>query len=221
MTTKPNVIEAISNIIREMPGIGKDSQAAAQQGGYAYRGIEAITREVQPLFARYGVVVAPHVHSFEVDHINVNNKPWTDTRLLVSYTVYGPGGVEDCIEVGPILAIGRDNADKGANKCMTQAFKYLLLQLLCVSDAKDDGDQTSVQADSRHARPVPPPVPDGMVGAGEAKQRLLAAYGGDKEAAKAAWGDRGSAPIWDEELAELERAAVEHVPHDEEVESAA
>lgn len=197
-----------------MPGIGKGSQASAQQGGYSYRGIEAITREVQPLFAKHGIVVAPHVHSFEVDHIEVNGKPWTDTRLLVSYTVYGPGGTDDKIEAGPILAIGRDNADKGANKCMTQAFKYLLLQLLCVADSKDDGDQASVQADRRPSRPSPQPrppadLPAGMVAPGDAKTRLLAAYEGDKGAAAAAWGERGSNPISEDELTQLERAAAE------------
>lgn len=199
-----SVTEALAKVITDMPGIGKDLQAAAQQGGYAYRGIEAITREVQPLFAKYGVVVAPHVHSFEVDHIEVNSKPWTDTRIMVSYTVYGPGGLDDRIEVGPILAIGRDNADKGANKCMTQAFKYLLLQLLCISDAKDDGDQHSVEADRRPSRPQ---LPAGMVAAGTAKQQLLAALGGDKEAAAKAWGDRGSSPIAEDDLTDLLAAA--------------
>ena len=200
-----SVTEALAAVIAEMPGIGKDMQAAAQQGGYAYRGIEAITREVQPLFAKHGIVVAPHVHSYEVDHIEVNGKPWTDTRLLVSYTVYGPGGIEDKIEAGPILAIGRDNSDKGANKCMTQGFKYLLLQLLCVSDAKDDGDQQSVVADQR--RQGPPPLPAGMVDPGAAKKRLTTLYGGDIDAAKAAWGDRGSNPISESDLAALEAAA--------------
>jgi hypothetical protein len=32
---------------------------------------------------------------------------------------------------------------------MTQAFKYLLLQLFCVSDSKDDADAASVEADRR------------------------------------------------------------------------
>lgn len=81
--------------------------------------------------------------------IEVNGKPWTDTRQLVSYSVFGPAGPDDRIEVGPVLAIGRDSADKGANKCMTQAFKYLLLQLFCVSDSKDDADAASVEADRR------------------------------------------------------------------------
>ncbi len=145
----PNVTEALRRVMAELPGIAKDERADPKQGGYAYRGIEAITRQVQPLLARHGVVFAPHVHAHEVIDIEVNGKPWTDTRLLVSYSVFGPGGPDDRIEVGPVLAIGRDNADKGANKCMTQAFKYLLLQLFCVSDSKDDADAASVEADRR------------------------------------------------------------------------
>ncbi len=38
-----NVIEALARVEAELPGIGKDQKASEQQGGYAYRGIEAIT----------------------------------------------------------------------------------------------------------------------------------------------------------------------------------
>jgi hypothetical protein len=149
-TERPtNVVAALSAVMRELPGIGKGEVAAQQQGGYHYRGIEAITREVQPLFAKYGVVFAPRVVSHEVIDIEVNSKPWTDTRALIEYRVYGPGGIEDFITIGPLLAIGRDNSDKGGNKCATQAFKYALLQALCISDAKDDADSGSPEADAR------------------------------------------------------------------------
>lgn len=150
-----SVTEALARVMAELPAIGKNSTAAAQQGGYAYRGIEAITSEAQSLFAKYGIVFVPWVKSHEIKDITVQNKPWTDTILLVAYRVFGPGGSEDYIEVGPLLAIGRDNSDKGANKAMTQAFKYALLQVLCISDKKDDGDQASHEAD---ARPEPTPV---------------------------------------------------------------
>src|SRR5687768_6090757 len=107
----------------ELPAIGKDSKADLRQGGYAYRGIEAITREVQPLLAKYGVTFVPRIVSYEIRDILVNDKPWTDTVALVEYDVYGPGGPTDKITVGPLLAIGRDNSDKGRNKVATQAFK--------------------------------------------------------------------------------------------------
>ena len=149
MTKPTDVIGSIAAVMAELPAIGKDSQASSQQGGYAYRGIEAITSEAQALFARYGVVFAPRVVSSRVEPVTVNGKPWTDTFLEVEYQVYGPGGRDDSITIGPLLAIGRDNSDKGANKAMTQAFKYALLQTLCISDKKDDGDQVSHATDSR------------------------------------------------------------------------
>ena len=172
LTKAGNVIEALNRIMAELPGIGKDEKADPRQGGYAYRGIESITRAVQPLLARHGVVIVPRVQSHEVVDIMVADRPWTDTRLLVVYTVYGPGGPGDYVEIGPILAIGRDNSDKGANKCMTQAFKYLLLQLFCVSDAKDDADAASVERDARPRasegprshNPVPTAVVEGSPG---------------------------------------------------------
>ena len=51
-----DVTEALRWVMAELPGIGKDERADPRQGGYASRGIEAITRQVQPLLARHGVV---------------------------------------------------------------------------------------------------------------------------------------------------------------------
>lgn len=154
-----NVIEALCRVARDLPAIGRDQTASAQQGGYAYRGIEQITKHVQSLFAEHGVVFTPHVRSYEVRDLVINGKPWTDIYEMVEYTVYGPGGVEDRITVGPILAVGRDNSDKGGNKCLTQAYKYALIQALTISDAKDDADGATHEADAgRLAPPVEVPA---------------------------------------------------------------
>lgn len=142
-----NVIAALARVMHELPGIGKDSKAAEQQGGYAYRGIEAITAGAQRLLGRYGVVFVPEVLDVDTRDLVVNGKPWTDTVLRVRYRVFGPGGLEDHVDVGPLVAIGRDNSDKGANKAMTQAFKYALLQVLCIGDPKDDADSGSPATD--------------------------------------------------------------------------
>lgn len=61
-----NVVEALHRVMRDLPAIGKDQQASAQQGGYSYRGIEQITQHTQRLFAAHGVVFTPHVQSWEV-----------------------------------------------------------------------------------------------------------------------------------------------------------
>ncbi len=163
-----NVIEALAAVRRDLPGIGKTEQASAQQGGYSYRGIEAVTAAAGPLFGRHGVVWVPEVLEERVEQITLAGKPWTDTRMKIQYRVYGPGGLDDCLIVGPLVTIGRDNADKGANKCMTQAYKQALLQVLCIGDSKDDTDGTTHEADARLT-----PAPQVYAGADEAKAKEL------------------------------------------------
>ena len=134
-------IEALNAVMAEMPGVPKGRKADPKQGGYAYRGIEDITLALQPLLAKHGVVFIPHVDLVEIKDITVADKPWTDTILSVSYTIRSTGSDEPIV-CGPFIGIGRDNSDKGANKAMTQAWKYCLLQLLCIADQDDDADGT-------------------------------------------------------------------------------
>lgn len=160
-----NVVEAVAAVIDELPAIGRDGRASQQQGGYAYRGIEQITAAAAPLFAKYGVVFVPQVLAMEIRELVVNGKPWTDTILTVRYRICGPGGPDDFVEA-TVVGIGRDNSDKGANKALTQAFKYALIQTLCIADAKDDGDGATHEADAApdpRTLPAPPATIDALV----------------------------------------------------------
>lgn len=143
-----NVIQAIARVMEELPGIGRDSKSPQ---GYSYRGIEAITAEAQKLCGRYCVVFAPRVTERTTIDLVVGGKPWTEEQLKVEYDVYGPGGVDDKIVVGPLIGLGRDNSDKGANKSMTQAYKYALIQVFQIGDAKSDSDN-----DKAHEADAPP-----------------------------------------------------------------
>jgi len=118
----------------ELPSIGKDSKFPE---GWAYRGIEALTAKLQPLLAKHEVVIVPFAESWEVVPSPAAKDGWTDVRLTVTWKVYGPEG--DCL-TARTAGIGRDRSDKGMNKAQTQAFKYLLLGLFCVSDKADDAD---------------------------------------------------------------------------------
>lgn len=138
-TPATNVIEAIRRVMRDLPGIAKDTESPNVP--YKFRGIEAITAQTQRLMARHGVVLAPFVSQWDIIDRQAGNppKPWTDDRVLVLYRVYGPGGRDDFIEI-QVPAIGRDNSDKGSNKAMTQAYKYAMLQLFNIGDATSDAD---------------------------------------------------------------------------------
>lgn len=167
---KDNVIAALSAVIDEMPPISKGGTASPQQGGYAYRGIEQITAVAAPLLAKHGVVFVPQVMAMETRDLTVNSKPWTDTILTVRYRICGPGGPDDFVEA-TVVGMGRDNSDKGANKALTQAFKYALTQTLCIGDSRDDVDGQTHEADEQGA-PAPEHITDEQ--ATELHERLYA-----------------------------------------------
>ena len=144
-------VEALNAVMADMPGVPKGRKADPKQGGYAYRGIEDITLVLQPILAKHGVVFIPHVELIEIKDITVADKPWTDTILSVSYDIRSVGS-DEVITCGPFIGIGRDNSDKGANKAMTQAWKYCLLQVLCIADQADDADGQHHEAPDQVAR---------------------------------------------------------------------
>lgn len=161
MTAQPapampaNVIAALALVEAEIGGIEK---RRGGDGGiqYAFRGIDAISTQVQPLFARHGVVIVPLVESYSLNEITVNGKPWTDATVAVAWSIYGPGGTGDVIQARTV-GMGRDSTDKGYPKAITQAYKNLLLRLLCIGDPEDDTDGHTYERDEidrERARPA-------------------------------------------------------------------
>ena len=157
-------------VMGDLPGIEKSKHAGGVT--YAYRGIEEITAELKPLLVKHGVVITPFATLVSVVPLpeKGSNNNWTRTTIQVNYEISGDD-TEETIVAGT-LGVGDDNADKGVNKAMTQAFKYLLLQTFCIADPSDDGDGipnddsapqvSSVRgASSTEQDDTPPPVPAG------------------------------------------------------------
>lgn len=133
------VHQAIAKVMAEMDAVGKNDTAPASAGGYRYRGIEAVTAALRKLCAKHGVVIWPVTRVIEAPPSIAMKEGWLDWRVEVTYAVAGPDGTK--LDPPPVTyGIGRDNTDKGINKAMTQAFKYLLLQLFMVADDAHDGD---------------------------------------------------------------------------------
>lgn len=136
-----SVQQAIAGVMAELPNIGKGDKSPE---GYAYRGIEAVTKHVQPLFAKHGVVIVPGATITEVRPSPAMKEGWQDVYMRVEWTIVGPDG--STLQAST-TGIGRDRSDKGANKAQTQAYKYLLLHLLCIADGKDDSDGQTYEQD--------------------------------------------------------------------------
>lgn len=160
-----DVIGAIRAVMAELEGIDKGGTAPAKMGGYKFRGIEQILGATQKLCAKHGVVFAPHVRETTITHLTINGQDWTDTRLLVSYDVYGPGGNNDSVPVGPVVGIGRDNTDKGSSKAMSTAYKQVLTQIFQIGDSSTDTEHTSAEATGPTT--PPPEMEEAMAGLAE------------------------------------------------------
>lgn len=148
--TTPTVTQAIAAVMQEMPAVGKDDRAPQ---GYTYRGIEAITRVLQPLCAKHGVVIVPSTELLNLVPSPSMKEGWQDLHVAVTWRIYGPAG--DHLEA-TTYGVGRDNSDKGANKAHTQALKYLLLSLFLVADKADDADSIATPEPDQPARPSAP-----------------------------------------------------------------
>lgn len=139
MDSTRTVQQALAAVMAELPNIGKTDKSPE---GFLFRGIEAMTRVVQPLLAKHGVVISPESEITQVVPSPAMKDGWQDVYLRVRWTITGPDGSTLTAQTN---GIGRDRVDRGANKAQTQAYKYLLLHLLCVADGKDDGDSESYE----------------------------------------------------------------------------
>lgn len=171
------VHEAIARVMAELPNIGKGDKSPE---GYSYRGIEAVTKHAQPLFAKHGVVIAPRATITDVRPSPAMKDGWQDVYMVVEWTITGPDGSTLHAQT---TGIGRDRSDKGANKAQTQAYKYLLLHLLCIADGKDDSDGTTYEHDRQEAAPEDPAIP----GLRSALLDSIAALDDQAKAALKAW----------------------------------
>lgn len=212
MSDQVSVQVALARVLAEMPAIGKTDEA--KELGYKFRGIEALTAVVQPLLAKHGVVIVPQVRSLQLVKSEGSKHPaMQDTILHVEWQIVGPDGSS---LTASTWGIGRDHTDKGANKAQTQAFKYLLLHLFCISDPKDDADGRDADAEA----PRPEATADEIAGdrvaqrVGEVAQRLgvgsaLREFGGTH--GKGFGGDALTDPEWralvEAKLDELEASA--------------
>jgi hypothetical protein len=130
------VHQAIVEVINELGGIDKSGYNREQ--GYNFRGIDAVLQHLHPLFAKYGIFIAPQVvQRIYEERISSKGTVGHACHLRVNFTVYGPTG--DFIT---LVTWGEavDYSDKATNKAMTAAFKYALFQLFAICDPLEDAD---------------------------------------------------------------------------------
>ena len=144
------VNEAIRRVLRDLGGIGKNQRNKEQN--YNYRGIDDVLKELHPLLAEHGLVIAPDVIEREYEErVSKSGTVGHCAHLHVRYTVYGPDGSSIVLSS---WGEGLDYGDKATNKAMTGAFKYMLFQLFAVADPADDADHETPDGGTK-VQPAP------------------------------------------------------------------
>lgn len=109
-----------------------------KEQGYAFRGIDDLYAALQGPLSAAGVFFAPEIISVERgERLTKSGTLMSVTLLTVSFTFYADDG--STVKVTTV-GEGADSGDKSANKAMSAALKYALLQLFCIPTQDPDED---------------------------------------------------------------------------------
>ena len=201
MSDALTVHAALAQVMRDVKAVGKDGVNKAQ--GFNFRGIDGVLNAVGPALRDHGVIVFPIVEDATYNSVEVgkNRTLMREVTMRVRYTFVGPDGSSlDAV----VVAESMDSGDKATSKCMSVAFRTVLLQVLAIPTDEPDPDTHSYEraavpeVDPKHALVV------------QQKRQLVAACGGDGDMAKQLWGE-SSEPLSDEALAKAIETAGEMI----------
>ena len=125
------IFKKILNIQDELPAILKDKEF--RQSGkfiYKFRGIDDLYKAVNPLFKKHRVFMTPKVLEREsTEKVSSTGGTLFYEKIHVEYKIFAEdGSFVEATTVG----IGMDSGDKAANKAMSVAQKYALIQIFSI-----------------------------------------------------------------------------------------
>lgn len=107
-----------------------------QMQGYKFRGIDDIYKSVQPIFSKLGIFVIPEVvEEKREERTTKQGSHLIYTILRVCFRFYAKdGSFVEAITIGEAM----DSGDKSANKAMSAAMKYALIQTFVIPTEEDN-----------------------------------------------------------------------------------
>ena len=142
MSETKKIYGLISKIMAEVGSIEKKRSNTTQGAGYKFRGIDDVYAALQPVLSSNGVFYAPEVlEQVREERQSKSGNTLLYTILKVRFSFFADDGSSF-----PVVTIGEamDSGDKSANKAMSAALKYALLQLFCIptEEPKDTENET-------------------------------------------------------------------------------
>lgn len=160
-----NVVEAIRAVMEHVTVVRKDQvNTTPGQGGYKFRGIDAVVNALGPAMRQVGLVVMPReLLSSEQREVVVGQKSsrMTHSLVRVRYGLYGPGGAGDVL-LGESVGEAFDSGDKSMAKAMSVSLRTFLLQTFMLPTDDPDPDEQSYElspASDEDRQALPPSRP--------------------------------------------------------------
>lgn len=162
-TEEPGQIFAlIPQIMADIGAVGKNQENDYDH--YKFRGIDDVYNAVQPAFIKHGIFCVPKLVDKTVQAcLSSQGKPMMQAIITVEHVFYAPDGSSvSATTIGQAM----DRGDKAANKAMSAAFKYALVETFCIpTEGDNDTENHSPEiaaGNSSGANPdytLPPPSP--------------------------------------------------------------
>jgi hypothetical protein len=158
------IYQAMRAVMSDIGALGITKSRKNQQQGYSFRGIDEVYNEMNPLFAKHGVLMLPRVISSEqTDRMNKSGGLLIYTRLHIEFDFIATedGSKHTVATVGEAM----DSADKSSNKAMAAAYKYAAMMAFCIpTEGDNDADATTHQVVPKAApAPVKAPLPKVLI----------------------------------------------------------
>ena len=127
-----NLYKKILNVMKAVEHLSKDGKIEYGKTKYNYVTEQKVTSTVRQALIEEGLVILP----IRTDATTVENLTTIHCQYLIVDVDTGMG--HDISSIGQ----GSDSQDKGSNKALTGAYKYLLLRTFAIPTG-DDPDKTS------------------------------------------------------------------------------
>lgn len=147
------IFEKVIAVMADMEALGKDRRNTQQ--GYNFRGIDDVYNMVQPIMAKHGVVMRSEILEDRSEERTSKGGGALIYRILkIRYFLTAKDGSEISTMV---MGEGMDSGDKAANKAMSVAQKYAILQMFMIpTEEQKDPENESPEVKAK-AQPADKP----------------------------------------------------------------
>lgn len=140
--TAMKVHQAIIDVMGDLAEVGIAKEKRNTEQGFNYRGIDDLYNALAKIIAHRKLCILPTILERRVNkRTTKSNSIMYNIVLKMSYKIVSAedGSSIECITYGE----ASDMTDKGTNKAMSAAYKYLCFQLFCIPIDVQDPDATT------------------------------------------------------------------------------